>query len=258
MKSPLPPKILNWPTQIPQHYSCNNFEVLITGGCSFTASTCWLDGPASWPGFVKYRCNIPVCIDLSYPGVGNEYIANSILAEIEDQLVKKDKSKIFVLISWSGLDRKEELSFLNHNHAPKIDDINYSRADIKHQDTKNKYIEVEVWKSWKNIVLIKNYLENKQIAHAFFSYCNLLDPPFLPKRDSTPNWPNHISDARLNTLRQIPWAIPHSDSLFEFCFMNDFLGEDFFHPTLAGIEAWTDTILLPNLQKQGYINSIIS
>jgi hypothetical protein len=254
-QGPFPPKILNWSSQIKQHYSCK-FDLLITSGCSFTASTACYDYPLSWPGIVKDRCNIPLCIDLSYPGVGNEYIANSVLVAVEDQLAESPEKNILVLISWSGLDRKEDIKVDKLNENPQIDGISYQRTQSS-QNTKNyDWYMGEIWRTWKNIILVKNYLENKKIAHGFVFYCNLFDPPFLPKRDRTPEWPGMINQRRLHSLQQIPWVIPHNQSMFEFCFDQDFLAEDLFHPNQDGVYAWTDQVLLPGLQKQGIIRAL--
>jgi hypothetical protein len=250
MKHLAPPKIMSWPRQIDQHYYCN-FDILITSGCSFTASTIWLDGPASWPGFVKDRCNIPLCIDLSYPGAGNEYIANSILAEIESR-ASNSYAKILVLVGWSGLDRKEELTSASVE-LPKIDNISYRRVPLNTQKLSENWKTAEVWRSWKNIIFTKNYLENKKISHGFFSYCNLLEPPFLPKRDTTPEWHNNINIDRIKSLQKINWVIPHEQSLFEFAFDHDYLGEDLFHPVVKGNMEWVDQILLPNLARANLI-----
>lgn len=252
MNNVSPPKIMSWERTLDQHYCCN-YDILITSGCSFTASTGWLDGPASWPGYVKDRCNIPLCVDLSYPGAGNEYIANSVLAEIESRH-PDSYSSILVLIGWSGLDRKEDL-VVGVDTLPKIDDISYLRAGAIVNPLPDKWQLAEVWRSWKNIIFTKNYLENKKIFYGFFSYCNLLDPPFLPKRDLTPEWPENIRKDRIERLQEINWIVPHNQSLFEFAFEHDCLDHDLFHPTVEGNMQWTDQILLPNLAKHQLIST---
>jgi hypothetical protein len=253
MISAFSPKIMSWSRQLDQHYK-SKYQTLITSGCSFTASTNLFDGPSSWPGFVKDRCNIPLCVDLSFPGAGNEYIANSILAEIENK-TEIELRTIFVIVCWSGLDRKENLECDNIN-TPNIDGVYYNRAQMSTVPTPEKWKRAEVWRSWKNIIFTKNYLENKKVNHAFVFYCNVFDPPFLPKRDLTPEWPKNISSSRITSLKQIPWAIPHNQSLFEFAFENDYLGDDLFHPTYQGNFEWTDKVLLPNLCKNGLISAI--
>ena len=249
--SPLPPKYLNWDLQIDQWY-VTPYTKLVTSGCSFTASTIWLEGPASWPGFVKDRCGFLECTDLSFPGAGNEYIANSILSYVESSTVE-ERAKMLVIVGWSGLDRKENLTS-EPGTTVSIDNIHYVREQSSAAEINHKWQKAEVWRSWKNIIMLKNYLENKKVAHGFFSYCNLLEPPFLPKRDRTPEWPNMISEDKLKSLKEIDWVIPASQSLFEFAFETDTLSEDFFHPTDIGIAKWTDSILLPNLAKHGLIS----
>ena len=250
-------RTFQWKRQLEQRFECD-FDLLITSGCSFTNNSTYLDGPVSWPGYVKDRCEIPMCEDLSNTGAGNEYIANSILARIEDLDPKKRKTTL-VIVGWSGLNRKEELVFLkNNNNIPIIDDVWYQRIHPSAQSVVDEpWHKAEIWRSWKNIIFTKNYLENKQIPHAFFSYCNLIDPPFLPRRDLTPEWPGNLRKNRLKSLQQIDWIIPHNQSLFEYCFEHDdFFEEDMFHPNINGLLNWTDEILLPNLEKSGFIRKI--
>mgnify|MGYP003344898755 CR=1 FL=1 len=126
------PKYLNWPlTQsIQQHYNCD-FDCLVTSGCSFTSSTTWLEGAASWPGYVRDRSGIQSCIDMSFPGVGNRYIADSIKYAIENYCESYSCKKILVIVMWSGIDRVESIceenSPLNNKVNPCLGNKFYNR-----------------------------------------------------------------------------------------------------------------------------------
>jgi hypothetical protein len=95
MNNLLPPKYMRWNYALDQQYYCNQKQ-LITSGCSFTASTNQLDCAASWPGFMRDRCRFEETIDLSYPGMGNDYIYQSIMNNINNESL--------VVVMWSGID----------------------------------------------------------------------------------------------------------------------------------------------------------
>lgn len=145
------PKILEWEQQLTQLYT-TPFDILITGGCSFTASTTQIDAAASWPGFVKDRCGFKTCIDMSYPGFGNFQIKNSIFQALE----QIDYVNPLVIIMWSGLDR-----------YPNFGTPQDSIQAIK--ETKKR-------------------LQQCNIQYAFTTYLNMFYPPFAPVRDATPKY----------------------------------------------------------------------
>lgn len=217
-----PPKLMQWEPSIPQHYSTDK-KVLLVSGCSFTANTNQLEYCASWPGFVLDRCRFDRCWDLSYPGVGNEFISDGIRKHLDHQ---ESVTDYFVIIMWSGLNRTTK--------------------------TKDKHESAELS---ANIILdMWEYLQSRSIPAVFTQYTNMLFPPFLPKRDITHEFPKYVSKETLDRLNAIPW-IPTDpmDFLFEYAFRKDMLAEDMFHPGLGCSESWTDNILLPNMLKQGLI-----
>ena len=219
------PKLLNWASSIPQHYQTDK-SILLTNGCSFTASTNQLECAASWPGFVVDRCGFDHGIDWSYPGVGNEYIGNSIINHLNNT---NDIGKYFVIVMWSGLDRT----------------------------TRGLSVDETVRLSADKIFEVYNYLIKRNIPFGFSFYCNLLFPPYIPKRDSSPNFEQYLDKTTLKKIRDLPW-IPREpmDFMFEFGFKHDLLAEDFFHPNLLCTEKWTDEILLPGLFAQNLIRKI--
>jgi hypothetical protein len=250
------PKLLKWEYSLSQKYTCPE-SVLVTSGCSFTSSTLQLDTATSWPGYVVDRCRFNYCIDYSFPGAGNEYIADSILdyfSTIDDNEVSRYK----VIIMWSGIDRQEEKHldgdiFYNSHNYPKINNISYHRIQSKYVDrVKSTQCSVE------KIFEVYNYLNSRNISFAFTFYSNLLFPPYIPKRDTTHHFEDYVNSDTLNKLKTISW-IPSNpmDYLYEYAFVNDLLNhEDYFHPLGKCNLEWTDNVLLPDLVKMGLISQL--
>ena len=65
-------------------------------GCSFTAGTDLVDCEQNWPEILAYRLGA-LCINYSEPGVGNLYIAESVLQHA--------RSGDFCIINWTYIDR---------------------------------------------------------------------------------------------------------------------------------------------------------
>jgi hypothetical protein len=242
---PTPPKLLKWSRNLDQHYHTDQ-QILVTAGCSFTASTTQFECPASWPGYVLDRCGFDHCVDLSYPGVGNEFIANSILNYVEE-LDPNMYCNILIMICWSGPSRKEELG--NLKDSVQIDGVSYNRTK-----SNQGLDQAETWRSWKNIIFTQNYLENKKIKFGFSLYCNVVEPMLLPRRDLTTDFATQLTPHKNAQLKNCTWIHDPKDSIFEFCFLNDdCLADDMFHPTAKGSLMWTDQVLLPGLAATNLI-----
>ena len=243
------PKILKWIPSIPQHYETNK-SILLTGGCSFTASTVNFQCAASWPGFVLDRCGFDHCIDWSYPGVGNEYIGDSILHHLSN-LSDNEVKKYMVIVMWSGIDRTA-IKISNSDHQPMISSYSYIRQTVNGNNIKQS-----AQLSADKIFELYDYLTDRSIPFAFSFYCNLLYPPYIPKRDSTPEFNQHVDKLTLKKLQSLRW-IPNKpmDFMFEFGFKYDLLADDMFHPSMQCSENWTDKILLPGLLDQKLIKRI--
>ena len=152
------PKLMQWHWNLSQNYYCDQ-KVLVTSGCSFTSSTKTLDCASSWPGFVRDRCKFEYAVDWSYPGVGNLYIADSIIGYV-DSLNEQEKKDILVIVMWSGIDREEDTiqSFTD----PCINGISYQRRQIKQLSKKQQALD-----SYNCIFKTKQYLDSKNIPYAF-------------------------------------------------------------------------------------------
>lgn len=221
---------------------------LIVSGCSFTDSNEQTDQPLTWPGYLCERAGFDQCIDLALSGAGNEYIATSVVNEVESMTTEQKQASL-VIIVWSGIGRRENLKA--YKSRREIDSITFERAELSAQI----FEPGEALRSWKNIVMMQNYLENQKISFGFSSHVNLFDAPFFPRREaSTIEWDKCLADNKIARLRQCSWLHEHKDSLFEWCFKKDgLLCEDMFHPNPQGYLDWTDHVLLPALVKKGLL-----
>lgn len=244
---------MSWEYQLDQRYSTNR-SILVTSGCSFTASTQQLDSAASWPGYVRDRCRFSHCIDYSYPGAGNEYIGDSILHHFS---TVKNFDDHMVIIMWSGIDRAEE-KCINNDQQPRLGNVHYRLNRPIFIDSEKKSCLAQ--ESANKMFEVSNYLSDLKVPFAFCFYSNLLFPPFIPKRDTTFEFDHKILDqATLEKLQSLPW-VPKNPMqyLYEYAFTHDYLNSgDFFHPPVECNLEWTDQILLPAIAAQGLIKCSI-
>lgn len=241
---------MQWDYSLDQQYSCDQ-SILVTSGCSFTSSTIQLETAASWPGYVLDRCRFDRCVDYSYPGSGNEYIGNSILYHFKD-IPDADLSKYFVIVMWSGIDRVESI-ISKSSEQPNLGGICYRQLN-----NENGGLE-QAQRSYNKIIEVYNYLSGKKINFAFTLYCNLLFPPYIPKRDTTKEFDHWLTTAQLNALKKLSWIpVEPMDFLYEYAWRNDYLDHgDYFHPPSGANLDWTDSILLPELEKRQLISKCV-
>ena len=243
--------ILSWAAHTLEQTHNTEYSTLIVSGCSFTDCYGNTKHPITWPGYLSERARFNQVIDLSHSGAGNEYIATSIVNQIES-MSTNDLSNSMVIIIWSGIGRKENLIQTNLENA-QIDNIEFEH-DIKSQTT---YFPGEALRSWKNIVMMQHYLENKNLPFGFSFFVNTFDPPFLPRRmSSNVAWQKSLPQGKIDILKKCNWIHDHKQSLFEYCFEHDFLQSDLFHPNIHGHMSWTDQILLPGLTKMGLVTLV--
>ena len=245
---------MSWDYNLTQSYSTDK-SILVTSGCSFTASTLQLEFAASWPGFARDRCRFDRCIDYSHPGSGNEYIGDSILHHFSKV---DDATDHMAIVMWSGLDRIENKSTSESAPGPRLDNVAYTRiVDSTPIDTATKKARCQ--QSIDKIVEVCDYLRNRNIPFAFSSYCNVLFPPYIPKGDTTFEFDKFTDSDTLKKLRSLPWVSTNPmDHLYEYAFVNDYGSGDGFHPPVECNLAWTDNVLLPGLEQQGLITKCIT
>ena len=240
----------------------SSFKRLLVSGCSFTDQIKHTEKnlPLSWPGYAACRCNIPEVIDLSNTAAGNEYIATSIVNEIENYS-DIDLQNTLILIMWSGLDRRELLHYHDSNFVKEskrgiIDKIKFEREQSSTENIKPAIAKAEALRSWKNIILVENYLRAKKANFGFSFYVNVFDPPFIPRLDYSSNAPDVLEKNKVQQLKNCSWLHDHNKSVYEYCLKKDLLSDDLFHPDHNGYLDWTDNILLPSLEKKNFAQRI--
>ena len=243
---------MQWTPSLSQQYLCSQ-SILVTSGCSFTASTLQLEAAASWPGYVIDRCGFDQGIDYSYAGAGNEYIGDSIL-HFFSTIPDNEINQYMAIIMWSGIDRIENK--ILGQKMPSLNGVTYQR----HQDvapvTKQEKIN-RALKSANKMFEVFEYLTRRKISFAFTLYSNLLFPPYIPKRDTTFEFDKFLPKKDLKKLRSLPWIpLQPMDFLFEYAFVNNYVSEDGFHPLVECNLSWTDNILLSCMQKQNLITAL--
>lgn len=241
---------MEWVPSLDQLY-CTNKKILVTSGASFTASTTQLNCAASWPGYVYDRCRFNRVVDLSYPGVGNEYIADSIVNYI-NQLDSLEYQNHLVVIMWSGLGWATD-KISNSTYTPCINNVSYQRKNNGIPSREDHQQDTEL--SYQRIIAISQFLKEKNISYVFTYYANILFPPCLPRNDLTCNFADYLSHQEIIKLQQLPWVPPNKrDYLYDYAFFNDYNVE--YHPPVECNLKWTDNILLPSICEQGFITKL--
>lgn len=235
------------------------FNRLLVSGCSFTDQIKNEDKnlPLSWPGYTACRCKIPELVDVSNTAAGNEYIATSIVNEVENYS-EFDIQNTLILVMWSGLDRREILQYHKNNFTKEddrgiIDKIKFVRDQNSEDQINLDISRAEALRSWKNIILLENYLKAKQANFGFSFYVNIFDSPFIPRLDRSPSAMDVLDKNKVKQLKNCSWLHDHNKSLYEYCFLNDLLTDDYFHPDANGYLKWTDSVLLPSLEKKNFV-----
>jgi hypothetical protein len=109
--------------------------------------------------------------------------------------------------------------------------------------------------SYKYIKTTQEILEKYNVPYAFTFYMNLLFPPFIPARDNTHRFYNHVDNTIIDNLNKLHTLSSGQDCLYDFSFYNDYIEQstDQYHPIDKCTLDWTDRIWLPALARQGLI-----
>ncbi len=239
---------------------------LVTSGCSFTAGN-------SWPNVIQKITNIPNLFNLGSPGSGNRYIANSVIDTI--QYNKLTPENTLVLVMWSGPGRLDERICGEYWYL--LDDYFYkanlthgedgywvhsggrSGCWLDHRETtklfQQKYIVSDPISLCKEtlayMLFLENFLQNHKFNYRFMSYLNYWShdrESVLPNGDfSLTYFCEQLPAYQAINFDQWIFVNDRKDSLYEFCFENQWLGDDNYHPNLIGHREFVQKIILPHL-----------
>lgn len=252
-------KIIEWKCRsvLPETHSAQK-PVLVCSGCSFTDQQSHFDIPLYWPGYLVARCAFDHAIDLSSGGAGNEYITTSMLNQLET-MSDSELADVLVIIVWSGVSRVEQLVARHKMVGWEgfIDTVQYLRPIDSQEKIDPDVARAEVLRSWKNMVLLENYLQLRNITYGFSFYFNVFDPPFLPRCVNEVEFTGWLDSRKVARLRQCQWLHDHQQSMYEFCFDLGLTLNDMFHPSPHGSLRWTDDVLIPSLITRGLVNQLV-
>jgi hypothetical protein len=163
------------------------WPTLLVSGCSFTDNISMKE-TVTWPWYLKTLMGFQTVYDCSQSGAGNNHIYNSILNECETNN-DIDTKNALVVVMWSSWSRADVIahksmtkhihSFSNYEFSGEFNTLSLYRnsRDDKSAAEKlcNQYAKVidpeaQVYETCLRIIGLKNYLENKKIAHVFLSW----------------------------------------------------------------------------------------
>lgn len=241
---------------------------LVVSGCSFTDD---YDGK-TWPYYLADNINNCRIHNLSFPGAGNFYIADTIRNFLINE--KLNPEETLVLVMWSGMTRQDVL----------VDQEYYDMLPDSCKTTHygNRYVVGGGMSgSWQdppfNILLkplfdsyykftdthtmaydtlmhmanTRYFLERNNYQYKFLSYVNYWTntPDVLVGRNHDYSLtyysnPKIFCEIGSNWI----WADQDKNCLYEYSKQHNMLSKDNFHPATEGHELFTKEILLPQLQ----------
>lgn len=253
----LPPKWLQWQPQLEQTHVTDK-KLLITAGGSYTASTEWFEGPASWPGYLKDFAGFELVMDMSCVSVGNMFIHDSVRWALDNLPPGYTKDDCLVVVMWTALHYFEQTQKPEDTRKP-----DYSIANRKYVRWDDNYlsgVDLAMWvkQGAYHIQSLAEYLQQENVAHSFAYYANLLWNYRLPVMDTTCRFDNYLDEQHLSELRALPWLCTGDDSLYEYAWLNDYMeleDSDGYHPPLECNFDWSKNVLVPGLVRQGLLTS---
>lgn len=242
-------------------------KTLLVSGCSFTAN------PNSWAYQLASTYNLDI-INLACPGAGNNHIVWSTVSFLEKNNV--DPETTLIGIMWShpvrgdlvfehNLEYKDQsvykYKYDRYNRLVMLGDLmkkdEYTQrtavSNAMMQGNKNK--ASISFRTWSLKTLLSSYLKDKGFNFFQTAFFNYLTESSLIK--SLPDFQFHAKYQYLDDLNRIGLThnIPNwidlkdDEYLGEYAFYNQQLLLDMFHPSQTGHQAWTEKILIPNLEK---------
>lgn len=242
---------------------------LVVSGCSFTDD---YDGK-TWPYYIADNIKDCCVYNLSFPGAGNFYIADTVRNFLINE--KPNPAETLVMVMWSGMTRKDLL--VDRPYYDMLPDT----CKITHYN--NHYVVCGGFAgSWQdppqNILLkplfssyfkftdipamaydtlmhmanLRYFLERNNYSYKFLSYVNYWKntPGVLVGRNhdysltyySRPEVLNEVGDNWI-------WADEEKNCIYEYACKHNMLSKDNFHPATEAHNLFTKEILLPNLKE---------
>ena len=235
---------------------------LLVSGCSFTK---W--GYKTWPDYIvdKSDKNLEL-IQLAIPGVGNNYICNSVIDTIISKKLTPENT--FVMVMWSGISRHDlcvgkefvDLILQDKRDFVNLHDKFYILSGGELGDWKNNSYTQGHFETYykmtdkkchldqtvKNIIFLKSFLENNGFSYKFMSYTN----SFSSKQEmAADDYTAYNCDPAFNldSIIDANWifADMHQNCLYEFAKDSKMLSDDDFHPITEAHEQFVELVIMP-------------
>ena len=247
----------------------SSYKKLLVSGCSFTHNNyhtpcTWGNNLAVWAGLDIYNLGIP--------GAGNTHIKNSIILWIEKH--RPDPADLLIIVMWSGVERVDwitdpklskfaEAYPFTYNYSESTELVLGGNWWAKNPDrsmvektlidfTKFQNEQSLALTSWLAMTQLTDYLQKRGYTFYYTAWQDL----WLPG-DGANYWIDYAVE--LEKLKLVldlePWLFSdHDKYLGSWVRAHNYLMDDNLHPSSQGHEIWCQTVLIPELIKQGALH----
>ena len=207
---------------------------LVTSGCSFSDVD---NEHKTWPVWLS---EIIPDVDMYHLGCcaqGEDYISRSIIYKINELLDKQDSDDIFVIVGWSGLQRR---SLLVNDEATKMhyrfNDCKQGKSESMRgsvigswQDFDEEYQKMQteehnIIQSMEHIIRTQDFLRVRNVDYKFFGFCNLF---------ANLDEENFLTEGRGTRIDK---KYPNTSYLFDIMDWNKW----WFHNEFGGLGDWVN------------------
>jgi hypothetical protein len=243
-------------------------KTLVVSGCSFTNDYQFKTWPRHLPEVDK---NIRL-LDVSFPGAGNNYIAESIIQTILYENL--DPTETLVLTMWSGISRKDVLvskdyyNLIDESSKTKLYDQNFafSGGQIGLWTTSGNSFLKSLFENWykstdhstmgfeslSSMIRLQSFLEARNFPYKFMSYVNYWQdiPDYIGRNgDFSLSYYNRDNPYLSLLDKNWIWADHDKNCLFEYARDRGLLDVDQFHPIEAAHKPFANDIILPAVEE---------
>lgn len=232
----------------------SGIKTLVVSGCSFTYNHSE-EHRVSWPYILADRLNIPVVLDSSLAGIGNNHISKSIQWCLETQ--ELDPATTCVAVMWSGHGREDhiiESKFIKpgqptYNYIPgaSTGSLNVTGntgiTNVTTLYTSLRGHASSAVESYTNISSLYNYLKANNYKFLFLDFMDRN----LPNRSNDIIITDYLPDVLKNKINQmVPTDI---ENFYRWSLQRLLLCDDDFHPNVEAHQLWCDQVLVPYFIK---------